>query len=100
MSFEKTNIKVLRWNENFVVLPNSFAQDHTLSHQTRSALLDTFSRSERLGNDSWWLDGSKRLEPRRCARVLNEAEASGYAFRKQVRIGGRFAGGAMDSIAR
>ena len=92
MSFEKTNIKVLRWNENFVVLPNSFAQDHTLSHQTRSALLDTFSRSEDWETTAGGLMAVNGLSRDVARRVLNEAEASGYAFRKQVRIGGRFAG--------
>lgn len=92
MSFEKTNIKVVGWTQGFVMIPNSFAQDHTLSHTTRSALLDTFSRDEQWETTVAGLMAVNNISRDVARRVLVEAEASGYGHKRAIRQSGRFCG--------
>jgi hypothetical protein len=90
MSFEKTVIKVMNPSGDFVCLPRAFAQDHSISATTRSALLDTFSRSENWKTSVGGIMSINRFGRDVARRVLSEAEAAGYALNIKIRSGGKF----------
>jgi len=91
-TLEETNLKVLHPKEGYAVIPNSFAQDHSLSIVTRACLLDTFSRPANWETTVGGLMAINGIGRDNGRRVLREAEASGYAFSRQGRgTGSRFA---------
>jgi hypothetical protein len=90
ISFDKTVIKVMDSSGGFVSLPRAFAQDHSISPTTRSALLDTFSRPETWKTTVAGLMTINGFGRDVARRVLSEAEAAGYAANLQIRDGGKF----------
>jgi hypothetical protein len=76
-------IKPVGLDKDFMIVPRAFAQDHDISHFTRSVLLDICSHSEDYETNVATIMANFKVGRDKAEKALSEGQRAGYVFARQ-----------------
>lgn len=78
-------VKSLRWDKNYTIVPNEFAQDHSISAFTRSVILDIASRDSAWETTVGAIMHNFSVGRDKARSILSEGQRAGYIYVHKTR---------------